>query len=220
MQSKEQIIIDELIQPPYLRRYQHNSKPEQTKKTIGKDLISPSKRLTLTYIVLFIWVALAVFGIIMETDLIALGVYFVSGMPLILGYLWGETSRPSGSIKDISKLVESMTIYNGSNDNNSNRYNPNRYYPNRYDTNNNHEPTPHNNNPNINQTTVIIISDDNSERLEIKESELDTLINSGYVNKTKGKYTFRREKKEEIVSLIDGNEMRDDGIYAEEEAAI
>jgi len=135
----------------------------------------------------------------------------VSGMPLILGYLWGETARPSGSIKDVSKLVESMTSYNGGNSGSRNRYNPNINY----------EPNPYNPTPKVNQTTtVIIISDDNSERLEIKESELDTLINSGYVNKTKGKYTFRKEKKEEIVSLIDGNEMRDDGIYAEEEASI
>jgi len=210
MQSKEQV-IDELVQPPYLRRYQNNGNPAQTKKTMTRDIISPSKRLTLTYIVLGIWVALAVFGIIMQADLIALGVYFVSGMPLILGYLWGETARPSGSIKDVSKLVESMTSYNGGNSGSRNRYNPNINY----------EPNPYNPTPKVNQTTtVIIISDDNSERLEIKESELDTLINSGYVNKTKGKYTFRKEKKEEIVSLIDGNEMRDDGIYAEEEASI
>jgi hypothetical protein len=131
-------------------------------------------------------------------------------MPLIVGYLWSETSRPSGSIKDVSKLVESMTNYD-SGGNSNYVYDP-------YNTNhnNNYQPTPTNNNNQI----VVIISDDNSEKIEIKDDELDTLINSGYVNKTKGKYTFRKDKKEEIVSLLDGTELAEDGIYEEEEASI
>jgi len=233
MQSREQI-INELVQQPYLRRYQdiQNKKeaengygrPQQKKKEdLVKNIIPASKRLTITYVVFIVWIGLAVFGILMNTDLIALSVYFASGMPLIIGYLWSETSRPSGSIKDVSKLVESMRgqdywvrgggggferapgePYGGGG------YHGGGYRPG-YGGDNTQQQQ---------QTTVIIISDDNLDRLEIKESELDTLINSGYVNKTKGKYTFRKEKKEEIVSLIDGDEMRDEGMYAEEEAAI
>ncbi len=237
MQTRDQIIND-LVQQPYLQRYQDIQKrkeseeynhrnDQQTKKKPKnvKNLIPASKRLTMTYIVFVVWIALGVFGILMKTDLISLSVYFASGLPLIIGYLWSETSRPSGSIKDISKLVESMTAgkdywvrdrsggferapgepYGG--------YHGEGYRPG-YGGNDN------NNQQQQQSTTVIIISDDNSEKLEIKKDELDTLINSGYVDKTKGKYIFRREKKEEIVSLIDGNEMRDDGIYAEEEASI
>jgi len=240
MQNRDQI-INELVQQPYLQRYQdiqkrkedenrnqrNGGQPKKKEKNV-KNIIPASKRLTITYVVFIVWIAMAVFGILMDTDLISLSVYFASGLPLIIGYLWSETSRPSGSIKDVSKLVESMTSGNdywvrnngGGYDRapgepyNGGGYHDRGYRPGYGGDNNN------NNNNNQQSTTVIIISDDNSDRLEIKEEELDTLINSGYVDKTKGKYTFRKEKKEEIVSLIDGDEMKDDGIYAEEEAAI
>ena len=222
MQTRDQI-INELVQQPYLKKhqdilYKKEINKAQPKKNI-KNLIPASKRLTMTYIVFVVWIGMAIFGILIETDMIALSVYFASGLPLIIGYLWSETSRPSGSIKDVSKLVESMRGQDywvrgssgfekipGEPYDYKREYND--YHPN-YGADNQQQ-----------QTTIVIISDDNSEKLEIKKSELDTLINSGYVDKTKGKYTFRKEKKEEIVSLIDGSELKDDGIYAEEEASI
>lgn len=71
------------------------------------------------------------------------------------------------------------------------------------------------------QTNIIIISsDDNSEKLEVQPRELNTLVNSGYVEKVKGRYTFKRDKKEQIVSLIDGPELKEQGVYSEEETAI
>jgi len=231
MQSREQI-INELVQQPYLQRYQDIQNKKETenrynrkrtqpqpkkKENLVKNLIPASKRLTITYVVFIVWIGMAIFGILMETDIIALSVYFASGLPLIIGYLWSETSRPSGSIKDVSKLVESMR---GGDNYNPNNYNPNNYNPNNYNHGGYHPDGYKPGSGNQQQTTIVIISDDNTDKLEIKKSELDTLINSGYVNKTKGKYTFRKEKKEEIVSLIDGSEIKDDGIYAEEEASI
>ena len=65
-------------------------KQEKKQKSLAK-IIGNSSRLTLTYIVLFIWVALAVFAIFVNADLYALAVYFASGLPMIIGYLWSET---------------------------------------------------------------------------------------------------------------------------------
>lgn len=99
-------------------------------------------------------------------------------------------------------------------------FDPN-FYENDYngysDTNNNEEaesiqPAPQNN--------IIIISDDNSSKLEVKPQELNTLINSGYVQKIQGRYVFKKNQKEQIVSLIDGAELKEQGIYSEEETAI
>lgn len=217
MSDKNQI-IDELVQQPYLQRYQNIQKRKEkqqndtSKPKNVKNLIPASKRLTVTYVVFGVWVGLAIFGILMDTNLYALAAYFASGLPLIIGYLWSETSRPSGSIKDVSKLVQSLASSENANPNFNPYPTPNPYSPN---------PDYHDNTPNNNQnSTIIIVSDDNSDRLEIHETELNTLLNSGYVNKNKGKYTFRKEQKEEIISLIDGNEMKDEGIYAEEEASI
>lgn len=244
MQPTREEIINELVQQPYLRRYQdienkreaqnngqyYDGRRPQPKKKENpvKNLIPASKRLTITYVVFAVWIGLAVFGILMNTDLISLSVYFASGMPLIIGYLWSETSRPSGSIKDVSKLVESMRGQDywvrdrggGFERAPGEPYGGYGGYGGGGGYHGGYHPGAGGNQQQQQQTTVIIISDDNSEKLEMKENELDTLINSGYVSKTKGKYTFRKEKKEEIVSLIDGQELKEDGIYAEEEASI
>jgi hypothetical protein len=37
------------------------------------------------------------------------------------------------------------------------------------------------------QTNIIIISEDNSDKLEVKQTELNTLVNSGYVERVKGR---------------------------------
>jgi len=83
---------------------------KQTKKKTSMKLhsgmIGNSRRLTLTYAVLVVWIALAVFAIIKDADLYGLAVYFASGLPLILGYLWSETSRPS--IKDASEILKNI----------------------------------------------------------------------------------------------------------------
>ena len=60
-------------------------------------LLNNSKRLTLMYIVLLTWIAFGIFGIIYGAELNSLSVYFSSlGIPFI-GYVLGETFRPSGS---------------------------------------------------------------------------------------------------------------------------
>jgi len=73
---------------------------EKKKKTNVREVISPSKRLTLTYIVMFIWLCLGLVGIFYDVDLAALAAYFSSSIPPILGYMWSETRRPSGYIKE------------------------------------------------------------------------------------------------------------------------
>ncbi len=62
---------------------------------VNKFRISSSRRLKLTYLVLSVWIGLAIFAILLKADLYALAVYFTSGLPIILGYLWAETTRPS-----------------------------------------------------------------------------------------------------------------------------
>jgi len=80
-------------------------KQEKKQKSLAK-IIGNSSRLTLTYIVLFIWVALAVFAIFVNADLYALAVYFASGLPMIIGYLWSETSRPT--LTDAAEIVKGI----------------------------------------------------------------------------------------------------------------
>jgi hypothetical protein len=73
-----------------------------------KIRISPSRRLTLTYVVLCIWIALVVFAILMNADIYALAVYFTSGLPLILGYFWSETARPSPILRQATEMVKNI----------------------------------------------------------------------------------------------------------------
>ena len=70
------------------------NKSKKQRKPLSK-MVGASSRLTLTYVVIFIWIALVVFGILIKTDLYALAAYFASVLPAILGYLWSETSRPT-----------------------------------------------------------------------------------------------------------------------------
>lgn len=194
--NKNNQILNNLLEQPYIKS--HVKKQNGNK---SKNLIPASKRLTITYVVFAVWVGLAIFGILMNTDLISLSVYFASGLPLIIGYLWSETSRPSGSIKDISKLIEAIMLKN-------------------YEQQEDNTPKPNPDIPTIIDNKIIIIADDNSDKIEIKESELYMLLNSGYVTKNKGKYTFNVHQKSEITSLINGDEIIEQGIYNEEEASI
>lgn len=162
--------------------------------------ITSSKRLALTYIVLGVWLALAVFGILIDTDLYALAVYFASGLPIILGYLWSETSRPTmlKSAADIVKNINRPNIYNG----NSNYGNYGNYgniysgnYENGYD---------YNENQNL-ATQISILSDDFSIELKVNDNQFSTLQNLGYINNNGTKYTFIKSQINEIKSIISDN---------------
>lgn len=154
--------------------------------------ITSSKRLALTYIVLGIWIALAVFGILVDTDLYALAVYFASGLPIILGYLWSETSRPT-SLKDAADIVKGINRPNGNN------------YSGIYDT---YDNITNNDNENINQNLVpefSIFSDDYSIELKVNDIQLSTLQNLGYINNDGTKYTFIKSQIIQIKNLINDN---------------
>jgi hypothetical protein len=165
--------------------------------------ITSSKRLALTYIVLGIWIALAVFGILVDTDLYALAVYFASGLPIILGYLWSETSRPT-SLKDAADIVKGINrpnIYNGI----SNYGNYGNNYSGIYDT---YDNITNNDNENINQNLVpefSIFSDDYSIELKVNDIQLSTLQNLGYINNDGTKYTFIKSQIIQIKNLINDN---------------
>lgn len=158
--------------------------------------ITSSKRLTLTYIVLGIWVALAVFGILVDTDLYALAVYFASGLPIILGYLWAETSRPA-SFKDVASIVKGINRQNIPNGNSN--YGYNTVYGNNMDD---VKVDPENLNL-VEQISVF--SDDSSIELRVNINEFSTLQNLGYINNDGTKYTFIKSQLNQIKSLINQN---------------
>lgn len=176
--------------------------------------IGESKRLTLTYAVLVIWISLAIFGVIVETDLYALAVYFASGLPLILGYLWSETSRPT--IKDAAQVVKNINsgkryrrndYYDGyDNDYFNSGYRNGRNY-NRYNDYGNDD-VDINNNQNTQDTNIeiSIFSDDSAVELKANEEQLDTLMNTGYVDSNGDVYTFKKNELEQVKSLISTND--------------
>lgn len=197
-------------------RKKKEDEKEKPEKPIS-SMIGKSKRLTLTYIILIIWIGLGVFGIIQETDLYGLAVYFASGLPLILGYMWSETSRPS--LKDASQILKYISPnrrnnnmggfnnmggyggYNGGGNNvgmggyrNQNQYN---------DIDSDVNSNVNNNAQNI---QISIFSDDSSVELKPNEAQLETLINTGYVDPVGDKYTFKKEMTNQVKSLINGEE--------------
>ena len=182
-------------------------------------MIGSSSRLTLTYIVLMIWVALAIFAILVGADLYALATYFASGLPLILGYLWSETSRPT--IKDAAEIVKGIGMRPGNNNmygggysgynsyggsyggnyggggynvGNYDQYNQSGQY-NQVDTN---DHSPH-------SQIISIYSDDASVELKINQNQLSTLMNIGYVDMISDKYTFKKSLLDQVKSLINDN---------------
>lgn len=148
--------------------------------------MSSSRRLKLTYLVLSVWIGLAIFAILLKADLYALAVYFTSGLPIILGYLWAETTRPS--LKEASEIVKNIK---------GNSYTE--------PTQQSYSPIQYNNNQIEINSVISIYSDDASIELNIDNSQLETLLNIGYVNSTGNKYTFRKELLEQIKSLINDN---------------
>ena len=198
-------------------------KPNPSKEKKGLSIkFSSRTRLTLTYVVLFIWVALAVFGIIIKTDLYALAVYFASGLPIILGYLWAESARPSGLreaaqiVKGIGRSANQGGGYDGGYDGGygggyggygggyGGGYSGNNYgrqgqvqgeggYGQSYGANQPEE-----------LEIITIYSDDATSELKINQNQLNTLVNIGHVTNNNGKYTFKRNLLEQIRSLIGG----------------
>lgn len=183
---------------------------EEKQPTSISKMMGNSKRLTLIYIVLAVWIGLAVFGVLSDADLYGLAVYFVSGLPLILGYLWSETSRPS--LKDASEIIKNIN-----NNNNRNRgrnsYNPYNPYDNLGFNNCNVNNNDNNNDLNINiysgnkdeEEDVKIYSDDASVEIDVNQTQLSTLMNIGYVNESNDKYTFDKSLLGQIKSLLNDN---------------
>lgn len=158
---------------------------------------SPSKRLSLTYIVLFVWIALAIFAIIMKADLYALAVYFTSGLPIIIGYLWAQTSRPS--LSEASEILKNINPKGQPTnypimDQYQTYGQPYNQFTNQVQTNNQSE---------IN--IISIYADDASAELKITQEQLSTLMNIGYIDNIANKYTFKKSNIEQIKSLLDSS---------------
>lgn len=64
------------------------------------NLFTKSKRQTLIYIMIGIWFVLGIVAIVFEASLTELAAYYSAGSVPVLGYIWGETSRPSGTTKE------------------------------------------------------------------------------------------------------------------------
>lgn len=187
----------------------------ENRKKLTK-IIGSSKRLTLTYIVFSVWIGLAIFAIIKDADFYGLAVYFVSGLPLIIGYLWSETQRPTiKDASDIIKNISNMTKY--SNRGRGGHFYNNQYqdqyqyqYQDQYFENDNYNNQNYNNmennnyNNNLNNEEIIsIYSSDDSVELSVSQSQLITLMNIGYVDKNKDKFVFNITLLDQVKSLID-----------------
>lgn len=61
----------------------------------------------LTYIILLLWVVFGVFGIVFNTDMVALGGYYASLTFFVATYLWGEYKRSSTESNIFQKGVNS-----------------------------------------------------------------------------------------------------------------
>ena len=56
-----------------------------------------SKRFAMIVYVMVAWVLFGVMGIIYGADMGGLAAYFAALSPFIIGYIYGETKRPSGN---------------------------------------------------------------------------------------------------------------------------
>ena len=163
-----------------------------------RKFVSESKRLTLTYVVFFVWVSLAIVGMIFKQDLRDLAIYFTSGLPVILGYLWAESTHPSNPTgKDIANMVGNMNRGNQPNINNSPE--PQQQAPQQQ------QPQFYQPQAVVQPQTITIYSDNNTSQLIISQSQLSTLMNTGYVSDMGGKYVYKGVSFEEIKQLIGGN---------------
>ena len=180
-----------------------NGEPQPKQK---KNFISDSRRLTLTYIVFFVWVGLAVFGIIMKTDLRDLAIYFTSGLPVILGYLWAETSRPTGAPSnkelDIAAILNAMNNKGGSPQ--PQPWQPPQpiQQPQTTTTTTTTQAPPQQTTQTTLQDKVVIYSNDSTQQMQINQSQLSTLTTMGYIKNAQGKYIFDIKMLSQIKSLI------------------
>jgi len=189
-----------------------------TKKTDDKTeprrfkLISSSRRLTLTYVVFFVWVGLAILGMILKTNLTELAVYFTSGLPVILGYLWAETSRPSNetggglapSGQDIAAIITS--IKSGQQSQQTQQAQAPQYQAPQYQAPQTQKPNQTYNQPAAavtnTQTDMVIYTDDLLTQLKISSIQLTALQTNGYVNFSNGRYVFPKANLDSIKSLL------------------
>lgn len=179
---------------------------KSTKKSSLSSMVGGSTRLTLTYVVFVVWVALAVFAMLVDADLYSLAAYFASGLPIILGYLWAETSRPTPSLSEVADIVKSIgtkssssyTTHNGLFGDTTSRTSSTIT-----STNN----IPNNITTDVTDTNSItsIYSDDASVELKVNSTQLTTLMNTGYVDIIGDKYTFKKSLLDQIKSLINDN---------------
>lgn len=159
-------------------------------------IIGSSKRLTLTYVVLIIWIALAIFAILINADLYALATYFASGLPIILGYLWSETARPTPTLSEAAEIVKNI----GGKGVVTPIYKPvNPVNPISNIIGNVIKPQP------ILQQSQSIYSDDSTIEIKVDQNQLKTLLNTGYVDMIADKYLFKKSLLDQIKSLIGGD---------------
>ena len=200
------------------------NKNDDKKEPKKFKLISSSRRLTLTYVVFFVWVGLAILGMILKTNLTELAVYFTSGLPVILGYLWAETSRPSNEAggglapngQDIANIIASMKTVQGSQPQQNQTQQAPQYQAPQYQAPQYQAPQTQKQNPTYGQpatavsntqTDMIIYTDDLLTQLKISSIQLTTLQTNGYVKFTNGRYVFPKNNLDTIKSLlgIDGS---------------
>jgi hypothetical protein len=203
---------------PRVQKPKQKDLPKKS-KSLAK-FINNSTRLTLTYVVFVVWVALAVVAMLLDADLYSLAAYFASGLPIILGYMWAETSRPTPTLSEAADMVKSIGQSNrtggsrrggggmfgsmfgggnfgggsfgGENSDNTNNVNVNVVQPN----------TQIQDGP---EGDTSIYSDDASVELKVNSNQLTTLTNTGYVDMVGDKYTFKKSLLDQIKSLINDN---------------
>lgn len=189
---------------------------EPKKSTLLSSYIGGSTRLTLTYIVFIVWVVLAVVAMLLDADLYSLAAYFASGLPIILGYLWAETSRPTPTLSEAADMVKSIGQSNRTGGSRRVMFGGGGMFgggsfgggsfggDNNGDTNVNvnvTQPT----NQDVPEGDTSIYSDDASVELKVNSNQLTTLMNTGYVDMIADKYTFKKSLLDQIKSLINDN---------------
>tara|TARA_R100000963_G_scaffold34689_1_gene29199 strand:+ start:1133 stop:1375 length:243 start_codon:yes stop_codon:yes gene_type:complete len=56
-----------------------------------------SKRFTITIYMMLAWLVFGVMGILYGHDMASFAAYFAALSPFVIGYIYGETKRPSGT---------------------------------------------------------------------------------------------------------------------------
>ena len=166
-------------------------------------MVGGSNRLTLTYVVFIVWITLAVFAMLVDVDLYSLAAYFASGLPIILGYLWAETSRPTPSLSEAAEMVKSIGTKSSSYTTRNDLFGDTTSTSSIISTNDVTSITQ----PELNYENydTSIYSDDATVELKVNQNQLTTLTNTGYVDMISDKYTFKKSLLDQIKSLINDN---------------